>query len=215
MIDINDFWNYSIHNLNRRRSKDYFWLFFIFVDLWNLLYNWNKLLNIVRNFLYLINSCIDLNNLFFETFNFLYLPLDVIFWNLFEFNLVLDMNSFFNLRNDLRNILLDGFFYDSFNYLSDRLNFYCFSVNINWNCTFDIDRNWYLNWFEDNSINKLYFSFLYWNSDYFINMHCYRNLLFFNNNSFLNNLMNLNIGSCFKIFHQNLISRKLNSTIYC
>lgn len=163
----------------------------------------------------MIYSCINLNNLFLESFNFLYLPLNIILWNLFKFNLVLNMNSFLNLGNDLRNILLNCFFYNSLDYLSDRLNFYSFSVNINRNCSFDIDWNWHFNWFEYNSINKLYFSFLYWNSDYFIDMHCDRNLLLFDNNSFFDNLMNLNIGSCLKIFHQNLISGKLNSTIYC
>lgn len=149
----------------------------------------------------MIYCCIYLNNLFFETINLLNLFLDIILWNLSEFNLILNLHSFFDLRNNLWNILFDSFFNNSLDYLSDRLYFYTFSVDINWNCSFNIDWNRNLNWLEDNPINKLYFSFLYWNSNYFINMHSDRNLLLFNNNSFFNNLVNLNISSCLKIFH--------------
>lgn len=149
----------------------------------------------------MIYCCIYLNNLFFETINLLNLFLDIILWNLSEFNLILNLHSFFDLRNNLWNILFDSFFNNSLDYLSNRLYFYTFSVDINWNCSFNIDWNRNLNWLEDNPINKLYFSFLYWNSNYFINMHSDRNLLLFNNNSFFNNLVNLNISSCLKIFH--------------
>lgn len=125
------------------------------------------------------------------------------------------MNSLLDLRNNLRNVLLDCLFNDSLNYLSHWLYLHSFCVDINWHCSFDVDWDWHFNWLENNSINKLYFSFLNWNSDYFIDMHCYRNLLLFNNHSFFDNLMNLNISSCLQIFHQYLISRQFNSAIHC
>jgi hypothetical protein len=170
------------------------------------LYNGYKLFYIVRNFFYLIYSCIDLNNFLLESLDFLYLLFDIIFWYFFKLNLILNMNSLLDLRNNLRNILLDCLFNDSLNYLSHWLYLHSFCVDINWHCSFDVDWDWHFNWLENNSINKLYFSFLNWNSDYFIDMHCYRNLLLFNNHSFFDNLMNLNISSCLQIFHQYLIS---------
>lgn len=215
MININNLRNYSIHNFNRWGSKYYFWFFFILIDLRNLLYNRNKFLYVVRNLFYLIYCCINLNNFFFKSFYFLNLFLDVILWNLFEFNLILNLYSLLYLRNNLWNIFFDCLFNNSLDYLSDRLNFYTLSIDINWNCSLDIYWNRNFNWLEDNSINKLNFSFLYRNSDYFINMHSDRNLLLFNYNSFFNNLMNFNISPCFKIFNQNLVSGKLNSAINC
>ncbi len=215
MIDINNLRNYSIHNFNRWGSKYYFWFFFILIDLRNLLYNRNKFLYVVRNLFYLIDCCINLNNFFFKSFHLLNLFLDIILWNLFEFNLILNLYSLLYLRNNLWNISFDCLFNNSLDYLSDRLNFYTLSIDINWNCSLDIYWNRNFNWLEDNSINKLNFSFLYWNSDYFINMHSDRNLLLFNYNSFFNNLMNFNISPCFKIFNQNLVSGKLNSAINC
>lgn len=149
----------------------------------------------------MIYCCIYLDNFFFESFNFLDLLLDIIPWNLFEFNLILNFDSFLNLGNNLWNILLNSLLNNFLNNLSNRLNLYTFSVDIDWDCSFNIDWNRNLNWLEDNSINKLNFSFLNWNSDYFINMHSYRNLLLLNHYSFFNHLVNLNIGSCLKIFH--------------
>ena len=215
MIDIDDFRNYSINNFNGWRSKNYLWLFLILINLWNLLYNRNKFLYIVRNLFYLINGCIDLNNFFFKSFNFLDLFLDIILRNLFEFNLILHLYSFFDLRNNLWNIPFYRLFNDFLDYLSDRLYLNTFSVDINWNCPFNIDWNRNFNGFKYNSINKLNFSFLYWNSDYLVNMHSNRNLLLLNNNSFFNDFMNLNVSSGFKIFHQYLVSRKLYSAIHC
>jgi hypothetical protein len=93
--------NDPLYDLDGGRGEDNFWLLFVLVDFWYFLHNWHKLLDVVRDLFYLVNSRIYGYYLLLESLDLLDLPLDVWLRNLLELILLLHVDFLLNLRDYL------------------------------------------------------------------------------------------------------------------
>lgn len=177
--------------------------------------NWDKLFNIIWYLFDLINSCIDGNYFLFKSIYLLNLLLNENLRDLSKFSFLfhnyflLNLWNYFSLGSN--HIFLDYLFY----YLSHWLNMNSLSIDINWNCLFQINWNRAFNRLINNFFNKLYLFLFVWNSDNFIDMHIYWNLLLLNNDSLLINLLDLYVSTSFNIFDHYLIRRNFYRTVNC
>jgi hypothetical protein len=195
-IDINDLGDYSIDDFYGWWSIDNLRLFFIFIDLWNLLDNRNKFFNKIRNLFELVDNSPDFNNLFLVTINNLNLFFYINLRNFLKSILLLHNNFLLDLIDNLRLILHYGLFNNLLNDVRDRFNMYCLGIDVNWHGFFKSNRNRNFNWLDDNFIDIMNNVLLDWHADNFIDVQSYRHFLSVNPHSFFNYLFHLNICTC-------------------
>ena len=169
-------------------GKNNLGLFFELKYFGNFLDNWNKFFNIIWYLSNLFNCCINSNYFFFYSLNLLNLFLNINFRNLFKFSFFLNHYLFLYLRDYLSFIFSVIFLYDLLYYLSHWFNMNSLRIYVNRNRFFKINWNRTFNRPINNFLNKLYFLLFIWNSDYFIYMHFYWDLLPLNNNTLFINL---------------------------